>query len=232
MRVATWNVQWAVPKSKKGSRVAAKLHDVDADVLVVTEGQLGLLPEGGHMIDAGNEWGYGAERHRRKVLAWSRHPWRDVRLIDDGAAKGRVLAGHTDTDQGPIRMIAVCIPWRDAHVSTGRKTAKAWNEHVECCGQLLAFRQALDPDLPTLIAGDYNQRIPRKHQTIRAAEALDAALVGMTLWTRGETNCGQLIDHIAGSGDLLGDKIDVWPAGDADGPLSDHTGVACDVHIA
>jgi endonuclease/exonuclease/phosphatase family metal-dependent hydrolase len=171
VRVATWNVQWAIPASTKGGRVAAKLHDLDADVLVVTEGQLGLLPDEGHLIDAGNDWGYGEERYRRKVLAWSKRPWRELRRFDEGAAKGRVLVAVTDTDEGPIRVIAVCIPWRDAHVRSGRRDARGWEEHVECCGQLLAFRQALDAGVPTLIAGDYNQRIPRKHQPLSARPA-------------------------------------------------------------
>ena len=231
MRVATWNVQWAAPKSARGVRISAKLHALDADVMVVTEGLLGLLPEHGYLIDAGSDWGYAEKHDRRKVLAWSKRPWQELHLVETGAAKGRVLAATTATDDGPVRVIAVCIPWQDAHVSTGRKDRKGWEEHVECCGQLLAFRQAFDAGVPTLVAGDYNQRIPRKRQPIRAEEALDAALVDMTVWTGGDTHCGQLIDHIAGSPDLAFDSIEVWPAGDADGPLSDHSGVAGNVHI-
>lgn len=134
------------------------------------------------------------------------------------------------TDDGPLRVIAVCIPWRDAHVSSGRKDAKGWDEHVEYCAQLLALRQTLDAGVPILIAGDYNQRIPRKRQTIRAEKALNAALFDVTLWTGGDTDCGQLIDHIAGSPELALDSINVWAARDADGPLSDHSGVACNLH--
>jgi hypothetical protein len=69
VRVATWNVQWAAPKSAKGVRISAKLDAVDADVLVITEGLLGLLPAHGHLIDAGHNWGYTEKRDRRKVLA-------------------------------------------------------------------------------------------------------------------------------------------------------------------
>lgn len=231
MRVATWNVQWAAPRSARGVRVSAKLDAIKADILVITEGLPGLLPAHGYLIDAGSDWGYAEKPGRRKVLAWSKRPWRELHLVETGAAKGRVLAAVSDTDDGPVRVIAVCIPWQDAHVKTGRKDRKGWEEHVECCGQLLAFRHAFDRGVPTLVAGDFNQRIPRKRQPIRAEEALDAALVDMTVWTQGDTHCGQLIDHIAGSADLAFDSVEVWSAGDADGALSDHSGVAGNVHI-
>lgn len=189
------------------------------------------MPADGYVIDAGGDWGYGDETYRRKVLVWSKYPWRQVGGVQEGAAKGRVLAAVTDTNDGPIRVIAVCIPWRDAHVNTGRKTATGWDEHVECCGQLLALRRGLNTETPTVVAGDYNQQIPRKRQTIRAEQALEAALVDMSVWTGGDTRCGQLIDHIAGSPEIAVDRIDVWAKADAAGPLSDHTGVACDTHF-
>ena len=108
-RVATWNVGWATPGSKRGDRVTALLRGLDADILVVTEGYGGLLPDEDHVIHAGDDWGYTTVPGRRKTLAWSRHPWRDVRRMDEGAGKGRVVAGVTDTKAGPVEVIAVCI---------------------------------------------------------------------------------------------------------------------------
>jgi len=232
MRIATWNVNWAGPKSTRYARISARLQNADADVLVITEGQSGLLPADGYSIDAGNDWGYGEYVDRRKVLAWSKRPWRDVRRIESGAARSRTLAGITDTDDGPVAVIAVCIPWKDAHVRTGRGGARPWAEHIECCAQLLTFRATLDSSVPTLIVGDYNQRIPRYRQTKAAESALNEALNGMTVWTTGDTRCDQLIDHVTGSPDLIGHNVNVWPASDADGRLSDHTGVACSARIA
>lgn len=232
MRIATWNVNWAGPRSRRYDRISSTLHDADADVLVITEGQRGLLPADGDLIDAGGDWGYGEEPDRRKVLAWSKRPWREVRRVETGAAKGRVLAATTDTDDGPVAVIAVCIPWKDAHVRSGRGGATPWGEHIECCDQLLKFRATVGTSVPTLIVGDYNQRIPRHGQSKAAETALKAALSGMTVWTAGDTRCGKLIDHVAGSDDVVAHNIDVWAATDAHGRLSDHAGVVCSVRKA
>jgi len=61
---------------------------------------------------------------------------------------------------------------------------------------------------------------------------LDAALAGMTVWTRGETSLGLLIDHIAGTDDLSADDAVGWSGHDEHGRLSDHAGVACIVGAA
>jgi hypothetical protein len=73
MRVATWNVRWAKGKTPRGRRVAAVLAAMVADVLIVTEGSAAVLASDGYSIDAGSEWGYGPNEHRRKVLMWREH---------------------------------------------------------------------------------------------------------------------------------------------------------------
>ena len=232
MRVATWNVNWAPPGSGRGDHVAVKLRGLGADIMIVTEGFAELLPPDGHLIDAGDDWGYALRPGRRKTLAWSRHPWRDVRRLDEGPGKGRVVAGITETDAGPVGVIAVCIPWRDAHVRTGlRRNALQWQEHQACCTQLLELRQDFAHGRPTLIAGDFNQRIPRRGQPLRVEASLSAALTGMTTWTAGDSAFGQLIDHVAGSAELAAEDVVVWPGEEEHGRLSDHSGVACTVSV-
>ena len=125
----------------------------------------------------------------------------------------------------------VGVPWRDAHVRSGpRQDAAVWEEHLACCTQLLALRQEFAPGVSTVIAGDFNQRIPRARQPARVEAALNAALAGMTVWTRGETACGPLIDHIAASDDFAADSVEPWHGHDDHGRLSDHAGVACTLH--
>jgi len=200
--------------------------------MIVTEGFAELLPPDGHLIDAGDDWGYALRPGRRKTLAWSRHPWSDVRHLDEGAGKGRVVAGITDTEAGPLGVIAVCIPWRDAHVRTGlRRNALQWQEHQACCTQLLELRQDFAHGRPTLIAGDFNQRIPRRRAPLRVEASLSAALTGMTTWTAGDSAFGQLIDHVAGSAELAAEDVVVWPGEEEHGRLSDHSGVACTVSV-
>ena len=233
MRIATWNVNWAPPGTDRGDTVAAKFRGLGADIMIVTEGFAELLPSEGHLIDAGDDWGYGLEPRRRKTLAWSRHPWSDVRHLDEGAGKGRVVAGITDTEAGPLGVIAVCIPWQDEHVRTGpRRDALQWQEHQECCTQLLKLRQDFAHGRPTLIAGDFNQRIPRRRAPLRVEASLSAALTRMTTWTAGDSAFGQLIDHIAGSAQLAAKDVVVWPGKEEHGRrLSDHSGVACTVSV-
>jgi endonuclease/exonuclease/phosphatase family metal-dependent hydrolase len=225
LRVATWNVEWAKPGSVRGERVRALLADLAADILIVTEGSAALLPEGGHIIDAGADWGYGDKPERRKVLAWSRTSWTDVQTIDYCASRGRVVSARTETALGEIDVISVCIPWRDAHVRAGRRDARPWSEHLECCSQLM--EKAIGPR--TVIAGDFNQRVPRHRQPIAVAAALDRVLAPFTVWTGGDTEAGPLIDHIASTPDLRRAAVHAWSGTSATGRLSDHSGVAVDL---
>lgn len=226
MKVATWNVEWASPESGRGVSVSALLSQLDCELLVVTEGSAALLPLGGHVVDAGDAWGYGIEPSRRKVMAWSRVPWRDVRRLDRGAGQGRVVAGTTDTSIGPVIMVAVCIPWRECHVRTGRRDASLWSEHLECCAQIGELLEDLPSGVPVLIMGDFNQRLPRHRQPEHVHTALIVGLRGLTVWTEGETATGRLIDHIASSGQFIGSTVEVWPGQSDAGYLSDHAGVA------
>ena len=89
--VATWNVEWATPGTRRGDRVAAVLLDL-ADVMVVTECTLGVLPPG-HVVAGGDDWGYRVDDPtRRKVALWSRWPWRDVDPV-----------GHPDLPPGRFK---------------------------------------------------------------------------------------------------------------------------------
>ena len=69
IRVGTWNVQWATPHARRAPLLAEVLAAPDCDILCVTEGDAGVLPDGGHVIDAGTDWGYRLRNPgRRKVL--------------------------------------------------------------------------------------------------------------------------------------------------------------------
>lgn len=73
--VLVWNAQWAKPNSRGGAGIRLALEQSAVDLIVLTEGSAGLLPEGGHTIDGGTDWGYPVQDPaRRKVLLWSRRP--------------------------------------------------------------------------------------------------------------------------------------------------------------
>ena len=46
MQIATWNVQWAGPRSARGPRIAATLDALDADIIVLTEARDRPAPPG------------------------------------------------------------------------------------------------------------------------------------------------------------------------------------------
>jgi len=130
-RLATWNVEWATPGTRRGDRVAAVLLDL-ADVMVVTECTLGVLPPG-HVVAGGSDWGYRVDDPtRRKVALWSRWPWTDVDPVGHpDLPPGRFVAATTSTPIGDLRVVGVCIPWAGAHVSTGRRDRRQWQDHEQ-----------------------------------------------------------------------------------------------------
>jgi hypothetical protein len=85
---------------------------------------------GGHWISADPDYGYSQPGNRRKVMLWSRSSWSSVdRVGSTRIPGGRFVSGTTATSIGPVTFLGVCIPWRDAHVRTGRKDRSGWEDH-------------------------------------------------------------------------------------------------------
>ena len=189
---------------------------------VLTEAVTGIHPEGGDTCDAGSDWGYRvADPQRRKVLMWSREPWRDVEWLEPDAPAGRLVAATTDTGVGPLRVVGVCIPWRDAHVGSGRRDRRRWEDHLAFLDALGAFL-ARQPR-PLVVAGDFNQRLPRARQPEPVYEALLGALRDCTIATADAEP--DLLDHIAHTSELTASCPEIWPGVAPDGRvLSDHGG--------
>jgi hypothetical protein len=230
--MATWNVEWATPRSDRGTRVAAALAEAGADVIVVTEGVRGLLPSDGFVVDAGGDWGYGLKPSRRKVIVWSRFPLIRDFLGEGDATRGRLAVATAATPDGPLRIIGVCIPWQDAHVRSGRCDARPWSEHLDYLDRLETLLAGMNDDLPTVIAGDFNQRLPRGRQPIRVFDRLSDVLSGWTIHTGGVQPNGPHIDHIATNQGLSCESVRDWPASDHLGRLSDHAGLVCRLSAA
>ena len=229
MWIATWNLEWAAPGTARHDRALAHLESVGAGIVVTTEDSLHDWDRYPYRIDGGPDWGYRIVEGRRKVIAWSRAPWSDVVVFDDGACKGRFVRGRTTIDGLELHVLAVCIPWRDAHVRTGRRDRKGWDEHIEFCDALRSQIADAVADGPTVIAGDFNQRIPRVNQPIRAADALADALALVGIPTAGEQAAGRLIDHIATSEHFDVRRVVSW-SNVIDGyRITDHSGAAVDL---
>ena len=234
IRIGTWNTEWAGPGTKRGIIISEKLAASACDLVCVTEGFAGILPNGGHVIDAGKDWGYKipkSQEGRRKVLLWSKQPW-TPHIDAVGSAelpKGRFVAGITETLSGAcLTVVGVCIPWRDAKVKAGGK--KPFEEHEAFLAGFKELRSRI-PESRTIVLGDFNQRIPRKWVPPKVHEALLGAFHGFHFATEGVCAPGgeTLIDHIAHTSDLTRVGIGIWNRKCADETrLSDHFGVWCD----
>jgi len=229
-RVATWNVEWA-GRGARGARIGEAIASFDVDVAVLTEtSDHRALADGeaGGWVDAGGDWGYGEQRSRRKVAMWSRTGWTDVEVGSDGAEAGRIVVGRTTLAGRVVTVFGVCIPWRAAHVTTGRRDRAPWEEHRSFCVQLGARLRASGQ--PIVVAGDFNQRIPggRQPDTVRAA--LAGALEGLDIVTVGVDS--DLLNHIAVSSDLQCSATDMLDPCCDGLTLTDHLGAVATLRFA
>jgi len=226
MKCLTWNLEWASPASKRLGVIQQRIAGADPDVVCYTEVLRSVLP-GGYTIEADADYGYSNTGEKRKVVLWSKHPWTDVdRFGDPKLPSGRYASGVT----GGVRFVGVCIPWRDAHVKTGRKDREPWEDHLSYCHGLgdLLERYARCAE-PICVFGDFNQRIPRTTQPEHVFEALLSAIPkGFRIHTEGlkDAEGNRLIDHLAVSPALEAHVEEILPRFAPDGTrLSDHVGL-------
>ena len=222
----TWNLEWKSPKSRAGGLILERIAAIAPDVACYTEVVREMVPEG-HHIEADSDYGYPHQGDRRKVILWSRYPWTEIDIVgDDEMPTGRFVAGVT----GGIRFVGVCIPWRSAHVASGRRDRRLWEDHLAYCrglGRVLA--RFSEEDRPLCVLGDFNQTIPCIRQPGSVAKALaDALPEGFVVVTEGLRDAERkpLIDHIAVSRGLPISVTQIVARIADDGtPLSDHAGV-------
>ncbi len=202
------------------------------DVMVVTETRTTFPERGGHTLWSEPPRTTRHDADERTVLLWSRRPFTEVdRVGAPGLDTSRFIAATTETPIGPIRVLAICIPWHMADVTHPLDVKRRhWELHLnylEILSGLIA-----DISLPTVVAGDFNQRIPRvRYGNHRAAAALEAAFTPLSIVTGGtpEGAARPGIDHIALSRHLRPERVWGWPNDVAGHRLSDHDGAGADI---
>ncbi|MDE0628701.1 MAG: hypothetical protein OXH99_20080 [Bryobacterales bacterium] len=220
IRIGTWNTEWAEPGAKipRDKIISDKLAATKCDILCVTEGFAGILSNGGHVIDAGEDWGCPIKEGRRKVLLWSKQPWtpHTHALGSEEFHKGRFVAGTTETaSRARLTVIGVCIPWSGSHVNICQKNLLPWEDHKRWIAGFRKLRCRF-PESRTVVLGDFNQRIPKIKKLVPPIvhDALLRSFEDFRFATKGELP-GDLsvIDHIAHTPDLAlaGDSIKIWP---------------------
>ncbi len=233
LSIVNWNVEWRPSYSSAAETLRQRIFEQTPDVICLTESHRDFLPASGHLVEAEADYGYSIHKGRRKVLLWSKQPWSGVDAVGHAELPtGRFIRGTTETAIGPIDVVGVCIPWSGAHVSSGRRDRKRWEDHLRF---LNALAQVI-PDHPSrlLVVGDYNQKVPRTIAPVAAYRALDKAVLSrLRLITMGtiEPAQGQLIDHIAISPDLKALSVKSLSNMDGERRLSDHLGVAATLSL-
>lgn len=228
LSLATWNLQWKRPHSAACRTMVERLVEHDPDVVCLTEAYAKAKLPPGHTIEAEPNYGYPLIEGRRKVLLWSTLPWEAVdRIGHTDLPTGRFVSGRTMTPLGPVTVVGVCIPWRDAHVSSGRRDRTPWQDHCAYLAGLARILSALDG--PAIVVGDFNQTIPRRTAPHVVYAALEQALgarcvvaTGGLLAPLGRPS----IDHIAHGPELVAANVTALSNLGPDlKQLSDHFGV-------
>ena len=230
MRIATWNLQRKRPTSLNGRTAISHLHSISPDIAILTEAWVDHLGPNLQHADAGPTGIPFLGEAERKVVIASRWPITKVRIDLDVPTAGRFISSVIETPKGSLTVIGICIPWFASRVKSGE--AKNWEDHR-------VFLQELSPVLreaaegPCLVAGDFNQRIPRSRQPREVAELLEETFENFAIPTSGERpETGRmLIDHIAISPSIQCGDIAPW-SGAIDGKkMSDHDGVSAEVSL-
>ena len=140
---------------------------------------------------------------------------------------GRFVSGVTQTSEGPITVMGVCIPWANSRVRGTEVKRRMWEDHLQ---YLDGLSDVLDrtPAERLIVVGDFNQRIQQGGNVpsdVRKA-LLSTVASDMTIATAGLVFRGRRsIDHVALSSDLTAEKLSVISNLDGERKLSDHFGV-------
>ena len=228
LKLVNWNVEWATPRSRRRPEILSRIDKHAPEVICLTEAHVGLLSQDGHTICSQPDYGYPIKEGRRKVLLWSREPWKNIDDVGiDSMPPGRFVSGVTQTSLGEMTVVGVCIPWSRSRVGGSGVERRMWEDHEQYLASLAEVLERT-PARRLIVIGDFNQRLGQGRNVpakLRAA-LLRAIPKRMTIATSGiEFQGRRSIDHIALSEDLTAEDIGAISNIDEVRKLSDHFGI-------
>ena len=232
MKIVTWNLERRKVTSAAGSTAVEYLHSQAPDLMFLTETRTDFPQLDGHMA-FGNHPGAHFAENERKVAIWSKFPLEQIDSVgDQRLPPNRYVSATVNTPSGKLRIICVCIPWHMANVRYGNKNRKPWQSRIEFLEILPEVLNQFDE--PIIIAGDFNQRIPRvKGGVIAAAEAMQKCFKGYDIVTEGVIDGLKRpgIDHVALGPEFRCSKVFGWSNVFKGRKVSDHDGAGCEFTV-
>lgn len=232
MRVATWNLERRKPTAPRGAEAIDYLASLSAEIVVATEARTTMSLGEGHAVWPDPPRGSRFAEDERKIVLWASCPFERIQF-DSPIDPTRFVAVRAQSSIGPVVVLGACITWHMAEVTyhTGPKK-KPWEEHFDYLEHLKPIMDSIDE--PLIVAGDFNQRVPRaKGASVKAAEAMQVTFAGLDIVTAGvpEGCARQGIDHIALGGGLRATSVRGWPNDITGNRLSDHDGAMVEVRF-
>lgn len=228
IKMLIWNLQWATPDSERQKKIDAIIRDENPNIICATETYLDSWKDYPYVVSSEENYGYKITEGRRKVILISNEPFTDIDTIGHKSLpSGRFVKAATYG----INVYGVCIPWKDAHVSTGRKDKISWEDHIDYLNGLKELLSN-EEDL-SVIAGDYNQRIPKKFATEKVYETLIKTFSNCHIYTNNiiEPINKQSIDHFTSTKALEILSIRSIDNNQDGTTLSDHFGVIIEFSV-
>ncbi len=245
IRIATWNVDrpkpsgWKIPPAQR-----RRMAEVAADVWVLTETHVEHAPTADHRHAVFSPpHPERRQHHERWTAIWSRWPLEEI-----GEPPGHRRGSIAAVVHAPHRRILVygtVIAYANERHFDDGAAASMWQVHLaEIRRQGAEWAQLRDryPDLPLVIAGDFNQDrdgsgwYGTREVRARLGDALAAAglecVTTLDVEREGLVTAGHLVDHVCVSPGLAVTGVSCWDRFDRTGTrLSDHPTVAADLRL-
>lgn len=223
IKIIILNLQWAPPTGKRQKIINDIIQNEDPDIICATESYLDAWNHYDHVVSSEEDYGYRIIAGRRKVILISKEAFSDVDNIGNSILPtGRFVRAKTFG----VNVFGVCIPWMSAHVSTGRKDKRTWEDHIDYLNGLSELLSKSNEQ--TLIAGDFNQKIPKHRSSSKKVyEALMNTFKDCNIHTQGTIHPIEMqsIDHLASTQELNIKSITSIDKMYGDIRLSDHFGL-------
>lgn len=216
LRVLSFNVNYNLADDDE---VVAVVRDVDADLVLLQETTPGTERVLGKALGA--RYPHTFFEHREVSAGMgvlSRHPLRERQVIEPAPGGWfPALRVVVDTPEGPIEAIDVHL--RPQVSDSGSVLSGIFTTSGARGAEARALAPRLSPELPSVVAGDFNEsRSGAAIATFRGAGLERAAIEGPT-W-RWHTSLGEVraeLDHV-----LVDDRLEVVAAERLDRGRSDH----------